>query len=109
NKTISWINLIVPMDSEVVKDKAVLTQESSLKRAGDKLDQERLKKQKVKDDKEPEEFKRCLEIIPDDRDDVTIDATPLSIKTPIIDYKIYKKGKRVTSKFLEQMVILRCT
>nr|GEZ86175.1 hypothetical protein [Tanacetum cinerariifolium] len=96
------------MDSEVVKDKAVLTQESSSKRAGDKLDQERSKKQNVEDDKESEEFKRCWEIIPDDGDDVTIDATPLSIKTSIIDYKIYKEGERVTSKFSKQMEILRC-
>nr|GEV18671.1 putative ribonuclease H-like domain-containing protein [Tanacetum cinerariifolium] len=78
----------------LVKDKTVLTQESSSKRAGDKLDQERSKKQKVEDDKESEELKRCLEIILDDEDDVTIDATHLSIKTPIIDYKIYKEGKR---------------
>nr|GFA06910.1 hypothetical protein [Tanacetum cinerariifolium] len=35
------------------------------KRAGDKLDQERSKKQKVEDDKESEELKRCLEIILD--------------------------------------------
>nr|GFA01990.1 hypothetical protein [Tanacetum cinerariifolium] len=43
-KTMSWINLFVPMDSEVVKDKAVLRQESSSKRAGDELDQEKFKK-----------------------------------------------------------------
>nr|GEY73107.1 hypothetical protein [Tanacetum cinerariifolium] len=67
----------------------------SSKRARDELDQERSKKQKVKDDKESEELKRCLKIIPDDRDDVTIDATPLSIKTLIIDYKIYKEGKKI--------------
>nr|GEX05597.1 retrotransposon protein, putative, unclassified [Tanacetum cinerariifolium] len=60
----------------------------------DKLDQERSKKQKVEDDKESEELKRCLEIIPDDGDDVTIDAIPLSITTSIIDYKIYKEGKK---------------
>nr|GEW61087.1 hypothetical protein [Tanacetum cinerariifolium] len=78
----------------LVKDKAVLTQESSSKIAGDKLDQRRSKKQKVKDDKVQEELKRCLEIIPDDEDDVTIDATPLSIKTQIIDYKIYKERKK---------------
>nr|GFA52248.1 hypothetical protein [Tanacetum cinerariifolium] len=82
NKTMSWINSFVPMDSEVVKDKAVLTQENSSKRAGDKLYQERSKKQKIEDDKESEELKRCLEIIPDDGDDVTIDATPISIMTP---------------------------
>nr|GEY47156.1 hypothetical protein [Tanacetum cinerariifolium] len=78
------------------------------KRAGDKLDQGRSKKQKVEDDKEKEELKRCLEIILDDEDDVTIDATHLSIKTPIIDYKIYKEGERVTSKFSEQMEIHKC-
>nr|GEX84149.1 hypothetical protein [Tanacetum cinerariifolium] len=64
------------------------------KRAGDELDQERSKKQKVENDKESEELKRCLEIIPDNRDDVTIDATPLSTKTLIVDYKIYKEGKK---------------
>nr|GEW22879.1 hypothetical protein [Tanacetum cinerariifolium] len=93
DKTMSWINSFVPMDSEGVKDKAVLTQKSSSKRAGDELDQERSKKQKMEDNKESKELKRCLKIIPDDGDDVTIDAKPLSIKTPIIDYKIYKEGK----------------
>nr|GEU79159.1 RNA-directed DNA polymerase, eukaryota [Tanacetum cinerariifolium] len=91
DKTMNWINSFVPLDSKVVKDKAVITQESSSKRARDELDQERSKKQKVEDDKESEELKRCLEIIPDD---VTIDATPLSIKTLIIDYKIYKEWKK---------------
>nr|GEV77642.1 hypothetical protein [Tanacetum cinerariifolium] len=94
DKTMSWINSFVPMDSEVVKDKVEPTQENSLKRAGVELDQQRSKKQKVEDDKESEELKRCLEIILDDEDDVTIDATPLSIKTPIINYKIYKEGKK---------------
>nr|GEY35834.1 hypothetical protein [Tanacetum cinerariifolium] len=94
DKTMSWINSFVPMESQVVKDKTVLTQESSLKRAGDKLDQGRSKKKKVEDDKEQQELKRCLEIIPYDGDDVTIDATPLSIKTLIINYKNYKEGKK---------------
>nr|GEU90961.1 hypothetical protein [Tanacetum cinerariifolium] len=77
------------------KAEAEITQEGSSKRAGDKLEQERYKKQKVKDDKESEELKQCLEIIPDDGDDVTINATPLSSKSPIIvDYKIHKEGKK---------------
>nr|GEU68297.1 hypothetical protein [Tanacetum cinerariifolium] len=46
------------------------------------------------DDKEKEELKQCFEIVPDEGDDVTIDATPLSIKIPIIDYKIYHEGKK---------------
>ncbi|GJX63316.1 hypothetical protein Tco_0296216 [Tanacetum coccineum] len=53
------------------------------------------KKQKVEEDKESEELKQCLEIILDNGDDVTIDATPLSTKSPtIVDYKIYKEGKK---------------
>ncbi|GJW89224.1 hypothetical protein Tco_0164564 [Tanacetum coccineum] len=46
-------------------------------------------------DKESEELKQCLEIVPDDGDDVTIDATPLSTKSStIVDYKIYKENKK---------------
>nr|GFC86657.1 hypothetical protein [Tanacetum cinerariifolium] len=98
DKAMKRVNLFVDMNTEVVertkKDKAKTVQESSSKRARDKLDQKRSKKQKVEDDKESKELKICLEIIPDERDDVTIDATTLSIKTPIIDYKIYKEGKK---------------
>nr|GEZ29621.1 hypothetical protein [Tanacetum cinerariifolium] len=47
------------------------------------------------DDKEFAELKQCLEIIPEDGVDVTIDATPLSSKSPtIVDYKIHKEGKK---------------
>nr|GEV36820.1 hypothetical protein [Tanacetum cinerariifolium] len=58
-------------------------------RAGDELEQEIAKKQRIKDENESTELKRCLEIVPDDGDEVTIDATPLSVKTLIVDYKIY--------------------
>nr|GEV71023.1 reverse transcriptase domain-containing protein [Tanacetum cinerariifolium] len=41
------------------------------------------------------ELKRYLEIVSEDDDDVTIKATPLSSKSPtIVDYKIYKEGKK---------------
>ncbi|GKA27066.1 hypothetical protein Tco_0713234 [Tanacetum coccineum] len=60
------------------------------------------------DDKETEELKQCMEIISDDRDDVTIEATPLSTKSPtIVDYKIYKEGKKSISKLSEQMSIVK--
>nr|GEX86880.1 hypothetical protein [Tanacetum cinerariifolium] len=64
-----WINTFVPMDSKVVKDKAVLTQESNSKRAGDDLEQENAKKQRVKEENDSVELKRCLEIVSDDGDD----------------------------------------
>nr|GEU54769.1 ribonuclease H-like domain-containing protein [Tanacetum cinerariifolium] len=76
------------------KAKAEVIKGSS-KRAGEELEQENAKKQKIEDDKESRELKQCLEIIPDDGDDVTIDATPLSSKSPaIVDYNIHKEGKK---------------
>nr|GFA36128.1 hypothetical protein [Tanacetum cinerariifolium] len=83
------------VEESTKKDEAETAQESSSKRKGDELEQERSKKQKVNDDKESEELKKYLEIIPDDGDDVTINATPLPIKSPIIvDYNIYKEEKK---------------
>nr|GEX68689.1 zinc finger, CCHC-type [Tanacetum cinerariifolium] len=52
--------------------------ESSSKRAGDKLEQEIAKKQRIEDENESAELKRCLEIVLDAGDDATIDASPLS-------------------------------
>nr|GEU81774.1 hypothetical protein [Tanacetum cinerariifolium] len=72
----------------------IRTEESS-KRAGEDLQHESTKKQKVDDDQEAVELKMCLEIVLDDKDDVTIDATPLTSKSPtIIDYKIHKEGRK---------------
>nr|GEX47490.1 ribonuclease H-like domain-containing protein [Tanacetum cinerariifolium] len=100
NKAMKRINNFIDFRTELAdvstkKDKTMAAQESSSKRAGDELDQEIFKKQKVEDDKESEELKKCLEIIPDDGDDVTINATPLSSKSPaIVDYKIYKERNK---------------
>ncbi|GJX72099.1 putative ribonuclease H-like domain-containing protein [Tanacetum coccineum] len=97
DKTMSWIYSFVPMDSKVVKgskDRAEGSKtrvEGSSKRAGEDLQQESTKKQKMDDDKEKKELKQCFEIV---LDDVTIDATPLSIKILIVDYKIYQEGKK---------------
>nr|GEY26624.1 hypothetical protein [Tanacetum cinerariifolium] len=61
-------------DEKVVVEKAVTDKE----RVGDELEQEIAKKQRINDENESAELKRCLEIVPNDGDDVTIDATPLS-------------------------------
>ncbi|GJY23282.1 hypothetical protein Tco_0396940 [Tanacetum coccineum] len=61
------------------------------KKAGEALEQESFKKQKVEEDKEFKEFKQCLEKIPDDGDDVTIDATPLSTKSLNIMLKNFNR------------------
>ncbi|GKA59232.1 ribonuclease H-like domain-containing protein [Tanacetum coccineum] len=64
------------------------------KRAGDELEQESIKKQKVDEDKETTELKSLMEVIPDE-DEVAVDAIPLATKPlSIIDWKIHKEGKK---------------
>ncbi|GKF69118.1 hypothetical protein Tco_0202175 [Tanacetum coccineum] len=71
DKTMSWIDSFVPVDSEVVKgskDRAEDSKtklEGSSKRAGEDLHQESTKKQKMDDDKEKDKLKQCFEIVPD--------------------------------------------
>nr|GEZ60280.1 reverse transcriptase domain-containing protein [Tanacetum cinerariifolium] len=48
-----------------------------------------------------EELKKCMEIVPDDEDEMLIEATPLSSKSPtIIDYKIHKEVKKTYFKII---------
>nr|GEU82319.1 hypothetical protein [Tanacetum cinerariifolium] len=80
NNTIKWIEAFVPMDTELVKVSEKVVEGS----------------EKAKEGK----LKRCLEIVPDD-DDVTIEATPISFKSPtIVDYKIYKEGRKIYFKII---------
>nr|GEY90107.1 hypothetical protein [Tanacetum cinerariifolium] len=90
-----------PVNKLSKKDQLMLDEEVAFKLQAEEEEEERIAKEKaqqikekVEDDKESEELKKCLEIILDDEDDVTIDATPLSSKSPtIIHYKIYKEGE----------------
>ncbi|GJT45301.1 hypothetical protein Tco_0954016 [Tanacetum coccineum] len=72
------------IEESSMKAKADTTQESSSKKAREELVQESSKKQKVDENNESEELKKNLEIVPNDGDDVTIEATPLSIKILIM-------------------------
>nr|GEU98647.1 hypothetical protein [Tanacetum cinerariifolium] len=81
NNTMKWIEAFVPMDTELVNgsEKAVegseKAKEGSSKREG----------------------------ILEDDDDVTIKATPLSSKSPtIVDYKIYKEGRKSFFKIIRE-------
>ncbi|GJY58471.1 hypothetical protein Tco_0458363 [Tanacetum coccineum] len=87
------------MDTELVEGSKVRAEgsktreESSSKRAGEELEQEKVKKQKVDDDQEAAEMKELMKIVPDE-EEVAVDAIPLATKPPsIIDYKIIKEGK----------------
>nr|GEZ75852.1 hypothetical protein [Tanacetum cinerariifolium] len=103
NKTMEWVNNFVAVDSKSVNDRAV----ESSKRAGKELEQESAKKQKLDEqvqaivvDDDTTKLKRCLKIVLKD-DNVTVKATPLSSKSPtIVDYKIYKEGKKSYFKII---------
>nr|GEU46750.1 uncharacterized mitochondrial protein AtMg00810-like [Tanacetum cinerariifolium] len=70
------------------------------KKTAEHLESDISKKQKVDENVEPviddfKEFKKCMEIVPNDGDEVLIEATPISSRSPtIIDYKIHKEGKK---------------
>nr|GEW57347.1 hypothetical protein [Tanacetum cinerariifolium] len=81
--------------------KARIITKGSSKRAGDEIEQESAKRQRLGKEDDSAKLKRCLEIVPDD-DDVTIKATPLSSKSPtIVDYNIYKEGKKSYFKIIK--------
>ncbi|GKA20023.1 hypothetical protein Tco_0699938 [Tanacetum coccineum] len=68
------------------------TEESSSKRGGTELEQERIKKQKMDDDQEEAEIKKHMEIVVDE-EKIVFDAISLATKPPIIvDLKIIKEG-----------------
>nr|GEV86246.1 hypothetical protein [Tanacetum cinerariifolium] len=92
NKTMSLIDSFIPMDSEVVKGSKDKT-EGHKKRTRKRLDEESVKRQKLKDDAEKTELKLCLEIVPND--DKPINIEPLSTKSPIIDWKTQILGEEI--------------
>ncbi|GJV30797.1 hypothetical protein Tco_1391197 [Tanacetum coccineum] len=68
--------------------------EGSSKRAGEELEQESTKKQKVDEDKDTTELQSLMEVIPDE-EEVAIDVVPLATKPPtIVEWKIHKEGKK---------------
>nr|GFC20480.1 hypothetical protein [Tanacetum cinerariifolium] len=106
SNTMKWIEAFVPMDTELVKGNAKVVegskkaQEGSSKRAADNLEQEDANSQRIEEKNETAKLKRCLEIIPKD-DDVIIEETPLSSKSPtIVDYKTYKEGRKSFIKII---------
>ncbi|GJZ95213.1 hypothetical protein Tco_0667416 [Tanacetum coccineum] len=86
------VSIFVDMDTKLVGGNEA-KEESSSKRAGDDLEQEPLKKQKMEDDKEIAELQSTIEVIPDE-EEVAVDAIPLATKPPsIVDWNIIKEGK----------------
>nr|GEW58683.1 hypothetical protein [Tanacetum cinerariifolium] len=84
------------------KIRGVIIQEPSKFRTTSSLQPSQLPQAKDKEkEDDTAELKRCLEIVLEDDEDLTIKATPLSSKSPtIVDYKIYKEGKKSYFKII---------
>nr|GEZ60565.1 hypothetical protein [Tanacetum cinerariifolium] len=77
--------------------KSVEEQESAKKHKLNEQEQAKV----ADDDDDTAELKRCLEIVPEDDDDLVIEETPLSFKSPtIVDYKIYREWKKIYFKII---------
>ncbi|GKC44337.1 retrovirus-related pol polyprotein from transposon TNT 1-94 [Tanacetum coccineum] len=100
DKALKRVNIFVPMDTEKVegsKEKAAGSEtrvEESSKRAGEELDRESTKKQKVEDETKQAELKECFKITSFDEDEVN--TIPLPTKqAPIVDYKITRDERKI--------------
>nr|GEX99537.1 hypothetical protein [Tanacetum cinerariifolium] len=90
------------MDAERIKNSRKRTRKEKVekdqptkKQKRDKLEQDNVEKQKLEEQPKAKELKKNLEIVLDDEDDVFVNVTTLSAKPPtIMDYKIYKEGKK---------------
>nr|GEY10792.1 hypothetical protein [Tanacetum cinerariifolium] len=67
-----------------------------LKRLSKSQDDKVAKKQKL--DEEVEELKRHLQIVPNNKDDVYTEATPLGLKVLVVDYEIYTENNKLYYK-----------
>ncbi|GJU31937.1 ribonuclease H-like domain-containing protein [Tanacetum coccineum] len=90
--------------------RAEVIEESSSKRASDELEQERINKQKIDEDKETIELKSMMVVIPNE-EEVGIDAIPLATKPSIIVAKSLwaaiksRFGGNVESKKMQKNVL----
>ncbi|GKB13295.1 hypothetical protein Tco_0847218 [Tanacetum coccineum] len=89
DKAYKRVNTFVAMDSEVVESSG--KEAVSKKRAGEKLSEESVKRQKLEDDAEKAELKLCLEIAPND--DKAINIEPLATKSLIVDWETQILGE----------------
>nr|GEV38384.1 hypothetical protein [Tanacetum cinerariifolium] len=70
----------------------------ALQKLNETLVEKAAKRRKL--DKEVEELKRHLQIVPNEDDDVYTEATPLARKVPIVDYQIIEMNKKPYYKII---------
>ncbi|GJY05169.1 hypothetical protein Tco_0371109 [Tanacetum coccineum] len=79
--------------------------EGSSKRAGEELEQESIKKQKVDEDKEIEDLQSLMEVIPD-KEEVAIDIVPLATKEDLEDLYKMVKAKYGSTRPVEDLELI---
>nr|GEU84989.1 xylulose kinase-1 [Tanacetum cinerariifolium] len=70
----------------------------TLKRKTKSFKEKAVKKQKL--DKDVEELKKHLQIVPSNDDDVYTEATPLALKVPVVDYEIHIENNKPYFKII---------
>nr|GEV95556.1 hypothetical protein [Tanacetum cinerariifolium] len=85
----------------ILKGEDELEEEASKQsmRKSETFKEKAAKKQKL--DEEIEELKTHLQIVPNDEDDVYIEATPLALKVPVVDYQIHTKHNKPYYKIIK--------
>nr|GEX58133.1 hypothetical protein [Tanacetum cinerariifolium] len=78
----------------LLKTKEQMEEEDSraLTRLSESQEDNAAKKQKL--DEEVEELRKHLMIVPNEDDEVYIEATPLALKVPVVDYEIYTENNK---------------
>nr|GEW99948.1 hypothetical protein [Tanacetum cinerariifolium] len=70
----------------------------ALKRASESQAEKEAKKQKLNE--EVAELKKHLQIVPNDKDDVYTEATPLALKVPVVHYAIHTENNKLYFKII---------
>nr|GEZ00406.1 hypothetical protein [Tanacetum cinerariifolium] len=92
--------VVIRDPEETATPSTTLEEEESkaLKRKTKSFEEKVVKKQKL--DEEVEELKKHLQIVPNDDDDVYMEATPLALKVPIVDYEIHSENNKPYYKII---------
>nr|GEW84822.1 hypothetical protein [Tanacetum cinerariifolium] len=103
NANINWNDVMDQVKRKEKQDNTVMGYQS-LKRKPVTKAQERknmmraAKKQRI--DEEVEKLKAHLQIVPNDKDDVYTEATPLALKVPVVDYQIHHEHNKPYYKII---------
>nr|GEV65115.1 hypothetical protein [Tanacetum cinerariifolium] len=97
NKNINWDDVIEHVKKKGKEDNTILSV-AFLEKSKEELEEEA---SRALERKKVEELKKHLQIVLTDEDDVYIEATPLALKVPVVDYKIHTKNNKPYYKIIK--------